>query len=421
MSKETLKECIGKGFEKTQKLVLSLAIVATILLLTLSNVSALGISPGRTTMDFSPGAEKTVSFSVINSENKDINIVIAAQGELKDYIQIQERAFAMSSSESSREVTYKVKLPNELSPGLHTAEIVVLQLPEEGKISEAYIGAALAVVTQLYVYVPYPGKYAEASLNVIGPDDNGIINFVIPVISRGEFDLTKVWATIDIYSSLNEKITTITTNEASIPSGQRREIVAKLDASEMPNGPYRAVATVIYDEGSLKLETDFKVGKRILSLESIEVNDFVLGEIAKFEILVENKWSETIKGAYAEMFVYSKDGRLMANFKTPTYNIEPLTKALMIAYWDTAGVREGVYDSEILLKYGGSSDKKELKLDVSENDIKVIGLGYVISARKPSGTGETNSRLIIILIALVVVLILLNLLWFMLLRRKFMK
>lgn len=43
---------------------------------------ALGISPARTTVDFSPGMEKTVQFTVVNSEHKEMELILYTQGEL---------------------------------------------------------------------------------------------------------------------------------------------------------------------------------------------------------------------------------------------------------------------------------------------------------------------------------------------------
>jgi len=135
--------------------------------------------------------------------------------------------------------------------------------------------------------------------------------------------------------------------------------------------------------------------------------------------LVRNQWSETISGAYAEMDVYGSNGNILANFKSPTTDISPLTKKLMIAFWDTNGVKEGIYDSKLFLRYGDQFEQQDLKLDVREDEINVVGLGYVISERK-AGKGD-NSGLIMILIGLVIVLIFINLLWFVFLRKKFRK
>jgi len=126
-----------------------------------SSVYALGVTPARTTMDFGPGLKRDVSFEIINSEAKDMKLIISAQGELAEYITPSSKEITISSSEESRKISYEVKLPLNLGPGLHTANIVIRELPGEGEISEAYVQATLAVVTQLYVYVPIPGKHAH--------------------------------------------------------------------------------------------------------------------------------------------------------------------------------------------------------------------------------------------------------------------
>lgn len=387
------------------------------LILVLPCVMSIGITPARTTVNFESDLSKSVSISVVNSEGKDINLVVAVQGELAEYVSLGETAFSMSAEQSLRDISYNVNLPSELSPGLHTAEIVVLQLPDAGELGDAFIGAAVAVVSQLHVYVSYPGKYAEADLSVFNLDD-GNVKFVIPVISRGDFDLTSVKASIEIFTSLNEKVATLNTNEIKILSGERKEVTALWDTTKVNAGPYRAVATLIYDEETLTMTRNFNVGQKRLSIESVEVNDFALGDIAKFEILVKNDWSEDVKGAYSQMLVRNDKGEIMADFKSPTYDVNSLDRTLMTAFWDTAGVRVGTYDASLFLHYEELTDEQDLKLEVNEDSINVVGLGYVISERK--GVFEENQLLTFLVIG-VILLILINIGWFLFLRRRLKK
>ena len=393
-----------------------LMVAIVLLVLLSSNVLALGITPARTTVDFSPGLEQTVSFSVLNSEHKNSNLVVYVQGELNQSISLKETSINMQASEDSKQMSYSFKLPQNLEPGSHMAEVVVLQLPEKSEGSNAYVGAAVGVATQLEVFVSYPGKFAEASLNIVNAEQNGEATFVIPVVSRGDLDLVSVRANIDIYTKLNEKVATFNTNEISVKSGDRKEIVAKWKA-DVPIGSYRAVATLIYDSEVLRLEKEFSVGSAVLDLQQITVNEFKLGGIAKIEMLVENKWTEPMQGVYTETEVFNAKGQVMADFKSPTYNIQPLNKVVLTSYWDTAGVKEGQYESNLYLRYGEKSTQSKMQLKVSEDSIEFIGLGYVISEQKSSGSGGSLNTMLIIGI---VVLVLINLVWFLVLR-KFMK
>lgn len=383
----------------------------------LPNLSALGITPARTTVNFEPGLEKSVSISVVNSEGKDVNLVVAVQGELAEYVTLDQTSLSMSASQASKSVGYNIKLPSDLSPGLHTAEIVVLQLPSAGDFGDAFIGAALAVVSQLHVYVSYPGKYAEADMSVLNLDD-GNVQFIIPVLSRGDFDLNNVKGEIEIFTSLNKKVGKLDAGKVDILSGERKELTALWDTSEIEPGPYRAVATVHYGGEPIVLERSFNVGNKKMIVESIEVNDFTLGDIAKFEVSVKNEWGEAINEVYTQMLIYNNKDELMADVKSPTYDFESLQNVLMTFFWDTEGVKKGKYDASLLLHYEGLTDEQDLQLEVNEDSINIIGLGYVISER---GSVFNENKLLTYLVIGVILLIIINIGWFFFLRERLKK
>ena len=149
--------------------------------------------------------------------------------------------------------------------------------------------------------------------------------------------MVDVRATVDIYTSLNEKIDSVSTGRVSIASGQRNELVGVWDSKNFTSGAYKAVVTVLYDEQAAKMEKVFEIGSRTLELQQVEVNEFSLGDIAKFELLVENKWNQPITGAFAQMQIFNNDKQVMADFRSANYDIPALSKALMVAFWDTKG------------------------------------------------------------------------------------
>jgi hypothetical protein len=388
-----------------------------ILLISMGSVSALGITPARTTVDFDQGLEFDKSFTILNSESKNLNIVVYTQGNLAGNIYLSENSFSMSSSESSKQLNYKLKIPANLPPGRNEGEIIIMALPEGQGTSEAFVGAALAVVHQVHVNVKYPGKYAEADLNIIDANQGDDVVLVVPVFSRGEHDLVSVRANVDIYNQLNEKVDSFNTVSISINSGERKELVHKWKA-DVSIGRYLAKVALIYDGETINLEKQFRVGMQELELQNIEVRNFRLGDIARFEMLIENKWSEPIKNAFTEMHIFDSQDRLISEVKSASYDFEPLSKEVLVSFWDTAGIREGDYETKFFLKYGDKSSQKNLELKVSKDSIRVIGLGYVISSEE-GRRGDSN--LVFILVVGIVVLILINLLWFIILRKKFKK
>ena len=387
-----------------------------LIVLTMQNVLAIGITPGRTTINFEPSLHKEVSFSIINSEHKDMSVVFMVKGELSESITLSRAYTDFSSTEDSKSFTYIIDLPQKISkPGKYEAEIVALEMPKDIKEKGTFAGATIAVVTQLHVYVPYPDKYLEAELNIIGSEGEGKTIFFIPITSRGKLDIVNAKAVIDIYTSLNEKITTIESTTTSLNSLERKELVAEWQANVNP-GKYLAVATVIYDNEVVKVEKEFNVGAKVLEILEINVRDFELGGIAKFDALVENKWSNDLEEVYLNIIVYNNEGEIMADFKSPTYDITGLSKSEMVAYWDTAGVHEGTYDGKLILKYGEETTDRNIQMKITDNSIEVIGLtGRVIV--KGGGEFNLNNMLLIAVIFLIIV----NIIWFVVVKKLIKK
>jgi len=397
-----------------------------ILLASASFVSALGVSPGRTTLNFEPGFTKDISFSVINSERKATTVVFYVRGDLKDYVTLSQQSATFSAGEESKSFSYNIKLPQKIDiPGEKKTEIVILEVSpestiktEEGRevvvLDSAGVSASLSVITQLNVYVLHPGKYIESTLDIIPEDDNNV-KFIIPVTSKGKLGIGNVQASIDIYTSLNEKITTINTNSIPLQSKERKEIFAEweFDPEIVKPGKYRAVATITYDGETTYADKNFDIGSRVIEIETIEVRDFKLGEIAKFNILVNNNWNEEIKNVNVQMIIYNKEGEIMADFKSANYDIVSLGKTEIVSYWDTVGISEDEYDGKLILKYGDQIAERPIKIKVMKDNIEVVGFTGKAIFPKKRIFSLTN-----ILVGSVILLVVINAVWLFLFLRK---
>ncbi|MBU0894871.1 MAG: hypothetical protein KKF48_02475 [Nanoarchaeota archaeon] len=403
---------LKRGLTFTNKSILLLITFILMSILMLQFISSVGITPGRTTLNFEPGLSAEVPFSIVNTENKDMSVVFAVRGELANYITLNSAYSEFSSTENSKSFSYNINLPVKFEkPGLHEAEIVAMEMPKDIKETGAFVGATVSVITQLYVYVPYPNKYIDGDLNIIeaGADEKTI--FLMPVINRGKLNIVNAKVVIDIYTSLNEKIITLESNPISLNSLERKEIVVDWESDVNP-GKYLAVVTIVYDNEILKLEKEFNVGELVLEIEEVIVKDFELGGIAKFNALVQNKWSEDLKDVYLNILVYNDEGEIMADFKSPTYDINSLTKAEMVAYWDTAGISTGTYEGKLILKYGDKSTDRNIQLKITEYDIEILGVTGRVSV-KQSSNFNINNLLVILLVFLIVA----NIVWFVVVKK----
>jgi len=395
---------------KTMKII---GAVILLLLITV-NVHALGITPGRTTINYEDGLEKEIKFAVLNKEGKQMEVSFSLEGELKDYITLFESSVEFGSKEYSKEFKYKINLPEELKnePGLHTAEIVALEVPKTGG-GGTHIGATVAVVSQLYVYVACPGKCIDADFEVSEIKLDGGFDFVVPVVNRGEKKINEASAIIKISSLSGEKINEVKTNTLDIESGARIELLASLDV--LSSGEYLAEVDVSYDGESKTFKKQFSVGDQILNIERVWVNEFSLGGIAKFRILIENRWNQDLKDVFANLIIYGDKNSEIANVKSASENIPSLEQKELLAYWDTMGVKEGEYNGKLIIDSEEKEVDKNLVLSVNQNSLEVSGVGYVISGLSGSGLSLTTILLIVI-----VILIIANILWFVFFR-KYMK
>jgi len=378
--------------------------------LVLQSVYAIGITPGRTTVNFEPNLQKQVSFSVTNSEQKEMSVLFFVRGELKDFVSLNQDGTSFTSDESSKSFDYSVLLLEELEPGLHTAEIVAQEVPKDSDEEGTTLGSTVAVVTQLYVYVPYPGKYIEFETEIIEASPGQTTAFLIPMINRGSLDVQKVQTKIEIYSGENF-IDELQLEEIGVLAGERKEVMGMWD-TDVEIGRYKAKIILNYDGEEKILEKEFNVGDAKLEIELITVKDFKLGRIAKFNILVNNKLNQEIKDVNVNMIVYGDEKEVIADFKSQNYDVSSLSKTEMVAYWDTENVEEGTYDGKLILRYGSEKDEKNVKIKVTDNSIEVVGLTGKVIVQSGSDFNITN-----ILIIVIVILILANVLWFLVFKR----
>jgi hypothetical protein len=373
--------------------------------------SAFAITPAQHIFGYDPGSEQTSYFEIINSENKKVDLVLAPQGDLKDFVSLSNYTISLTPEVKNVRIYYSLETPAKLSPGSHNIDILITEVPNNFESGKTYINSIVGVITKAVIDVPYPGKYVESALSISVSNDS-LASFVIPVVSKGNLNIAHTKAFLDIFNSSNSKIASLVTEEVPLSKGERKELAAQWAPANNVPGIYRVFATIVYDEATIDLRKEFSIGSDTLELKNVEVNDFSLGQIAKFEFLVNNNLGTPISDAYILMQVFDKSGDVMAEFKSATYDFAPFGSQLLVAFWDTEGVSAGSYDAKAFIHFGEKSIQKQLTLDVSENDISVVGVGYVVKSSKSGGSFNT------ILVIAIAVLVLLNFTWFLLLRKK---
>lgn len=395
--------------KKLNKLGIALILVVFTLLL-VKDAIALGISPGRKVIDFEPKLRKEVTLTLFNTEHRDFRAVVLTRGELSKYIQLSQNSIEFSADEAEKSLSYEIFLPERFEkPGAHSGEVIIRELPsgEEGK--EIVVDALVAVVSEIQVKVPFPGKYAEANFNIVGAGENKDAKFFLQVANLGEVDIKSAKAFIYIYDINNNLISIVKSEEKSINTRERKELVANWKAN-VSLGDYRATAILDYDGVILNLESSFLVGDFFVKPLDISIKNFKLGSVAKFTVLVENVANREIKDVTAQLLLFDENENKVMDIKSAPTEIDASSKKELIAYWDTENVKEGTYAGKIIFGYEGKSSERQIRTVVKENEIKTEIIGITAFAVDiPEAESEPNKGLVITII--IIVLVLSNIAW----------
>ncbi|MBN2330684.1 MAG: hypothetical protein JXC85_02615 [Candidatus Aenigmarchaeota archaeon] len=378
--------------------------------------SALGVTPGRTTVDFEPGLEKKLSFTITNNEHKKFDAYIYIEGDLSEYITLDRDILSFEETDNSKGVEYTVRLPERIdTPGDHWAKIITLELPKGFSESEGnmQVTGTVAVIHQLRVKVPYPGRYVQLDLLVQDAPPNESVRFFVKLYNLGKEDIASARATIQILGPTNEVIDTIETGSTAIKSMERGELTAAWKADANP-GMYHAAVTVRYDGEIGKVEKNFYVGNMLIEVLGVSVKDFRLGGVAKFDIQAESMWNQPIEDVYAQMVISDASDNKVADFKSASTDVAPYERTHLYAYWDTEGVNEGDYVARLTLNYAGRTVERELKTKVGLESIITEIVGVSVGAVTGEGSATDQSMIMILVVALISI----NLAWFMYFRKR---
>jgi hypothetical protein len=385
--------------------IVNIAILLAISILLSSSAFAIGVSPSKNVVPFKPGQKVSYTLDIVNNGHEMLDVLVYPRGEFEKDIKLSTQSFRMGAKEETKRINIEFTMPGSIEKaGEHTVDIVAVgstQTPEE---SEAIVKADLAVISKLIIDVPYPDKYAEARMYALDTELGKKTSFSIPVFNKGSKDIEQLYATVEVSNSDGTKIDEITTEKTSLKKGDNTKLIAQA-TKEYPNGEYHAVATVHYDEKQTRAETMFSVGELELQIKALVVDGFVLGQVARFDIMLQNSWSTDLKGVYAEMEITDQDNNRMTEFKTVATDIPAKQFGRLEGYWYTEGVMPGIYTAKVTLYYANKITEKMFELEVQPNRIltRELVAGRAVSAQEEVNI-QNNSYLILIILVLVAVI-----------------
>ena len=114
----------------------------------LSNISALGISPGKIIINFSSGLEKTLDFSAVNHENNSVELTPYTGGELAQYISCSKEPLKVDAN-SMKQFSCKLIFPQKIEAGEYEGRVGL----SETSSGDNNINVILSVESRILVSV----------------------------------------------------------------------------------------------------------------------------------------------------------------------------------------------------------------------------------------------------------------------------
>ena len=352
-----------------------------IFLLLIPLVQAAGVTPTSANLNFKPNLQTELQFNFFpTGANADIEATLS--GDLAQYAILDK-----SLLKGGGTVTVFISLPKNLESGMHYINVVGTEVPSGG----GGISAVTGITVPVRIFVPYEGKYIEASLEVsnINVNEKGIA--YIKVKNIGTEAISELYAKILILSDEKE-LKKLETKKVSLNIEESKTLEATFLSGDLRQGSYKALAKIFFDGKEETLEKGFLVGDLVINILNY-TSILREREINRFSILMESKWNTRIDELFAQIRLLDSNKEIV-NTKTQQINFEPWEIKELNTFLDLTSVGAGEYDINIILNYANKQSNFIGK-------VKVVKIGPDIF---------TIFLLIIIIIIIIV--------WYLLIKKK---
>jgi hypothetical protein len=367
------------------------------ILILATSATGLSLRPPDEYTNFEPGKVVSVGYKIGNTD-KDIKV--DATSPFGNDIKISQ----ITKQDQIYTFTVNFTLPQTTT--LYGSQEMRVTVTEKLK-NPRMIGTLIGLTGLIFVEVPYPGLYLQADLTVadVNIDETAYID--INVWNRGSINISEVSAVAEV-SSGDKKLATLETEKVSLPVTNSYTLSAPFETKGLKPGLYTVNATVTYDgNNKIQKSTEFRIGTKDLKLINY-TKEFIQGKINKFDFLIESGWNNPLEEVYVIAYI-EREGKSVAQIKTPTFSINPWERVAVTAYWDTGGIDIGEYLVSFIINF----DENKV---TQEGTITVIP---PIAQKEPTEEKPKKgiSTLTIILIIVILTLIAVNL-YFIVFKRK---
>jgi len=293
-----------------------------------------GVVPRSYEVDFEAGYSGEFVFDFVLEGDAELYV----DGDLADYVTLDK--YEISGREK---VVATLNLPSGLEPGVNQAFIIVKE-------------SGLDVRGAIKVVVPYPERYVGLELSASNVNVGGVVSISLDMFNLGS-QVVDVVPRIEIYRD-GEVVEVFYGESGTLGASESLGFNVSFDSSNYSAGDYLAVGVVDYGDVS-RVENVFRLGEfkaRILSYS----DEFVEGEVGRFEVEVESLWDSKMSEVYAEVFIVDSG----VNFDSSIVELEGWEKKTLVGAVDGSYFVEGEVGARIILHYDGGAVSEDVRLKI---------------------------------------------------------
>jgi hypothetical protein len=330
---------------------------------------ALGVRPVKTTIDFQEHYDG--KFRIVNNDHKDMEVKLYVEGDLKNYITLQQTELEFTSSEEMKTVPFTLNLvEEELMPGKVEGTIIIEEVLYTKSTADGYVAANLKLNHKVYVNVPYPETYLEAEIDVEEKDNE--VDVITTVRNMGSLDIDEVKPRVDVFSG-NEKIASYDNPPEQLVVNEEHSFRNYVEKEKLGIGEFKVLSTINYAEYTLELIEAFTVGNPMINIIRYD-KYFIQERINELVVEIKSEWNALIEGIYLEVFAF-KNSKEVFSTKTTSFDLGPYEQRKVTSYFDTRGLELGDYDMSLVLHYGNETVVESYEASILDEAAYLSRLG----------------------------------------------
>ncbi len=227
-----------------------------LVLLSLTQVTALGIAPSFYTFDSIPTKPIEMKMRILNTQQEDLLLSLEAKGAYAHILSFSEETVRIYPHEQEKEIIYTLTPSADFQPGTNSIDVLVRSV-DDGSFGKQHtnVEAKVALVQKIQIIAPYPEQHLTGKLFVTAEDISKPIVFTTHLINRGSVDATP-YGTLVIKGPLQNKIGEVRLTPTFIASSSSKKVETSYYGLEEA-GVYLAEAAIQYGDKTLLLRKDF--------------------------------------------------------------------------------------------------------------------------------------------------------------------